>query len=73
MISIFVHAEGKGDENLIGDHYQFEAVPAVGETVIIDDNGSQYELIVTGVTHLAKRKDDKALETSNVMIACKVA
>jgi len=73
MISIFVHSTDKNGAPLVADHFEFEAVPRVGEEVGVDQDGVQYQLRVLGVTHFAAPKGDFMHEVSSVHLACELA
>jgi hypothetical protein len=73
MIQIFVHADDKDGDPLVADHYEFAAVPRVGEHVVVDNDSKEVTLRVVAVTHLAEPKGDVMSPLSHVNLKCEVA
>jgi hypothetical protein len=72
-IQIFVHAEGANGDPLIADHYQFHEVPRLGEHVVVTEDGEEFVLRVTAVSHFAHSKDDSMPPVSYIQIKCDAA
>ncbi len=71
MISIFVKADDKSGEPLVADHYEFVAVPSVGDEVAVtDDRGTEHLLKVRGINHLSKPKGDVMNPLSYIHLIC---
>jgi hypothetical protein len=67
-IQIFVHADTKNGDPLIADHYQFHEVPRIGEQVVITEDGEEFVLKVTAVSHFAHPKGDVMSPVSYIQI-----
>ena len=72
MIQIFVHADDKDGHPLVADHYEFAAVPRVGEQLVVDNDSKEVFLRVVGVTHVAEPKGDVMSPVSYVSLKCEV-
>ncbi len=70
MTQIFVSARNEGDKLVVADHYEFEAIPRVGEEVVVDQDGEQFCLLVKGVTNFALTKGDVMNQVSQVHLTC---
>jgi hypothetical protein len=70
MIQVFVHADAKNGEPLIGDHYKFVAIPRVGELVVITDEQGETVLRVISVMNFAEPRGDTMRPVSYVTLKC---
>jgi hypothetical protein len=73
MIRVFVQAYDQGGEPMIADHYQFAAVPRIGELVAVDDGTAEVTLRVVSVTHLSEPPEDEMKPVSYVLLRCEEA
>jgi len=72
MIQIFVHAQQSDGERMVAEHYEFAAVPRVGEFVTIDDEGDELLLKVVSITNHAKPKGDFMTPVNLVELECEI-
>ena len=57
---------------MVASHFEFEAVPRVGEEIAVDEDGKSFHLEVLGVTHFSESKSGFAPQVSNVHLRCKL-
>ncbi|AWW73256.1 hypothetical protein CD351_02310 [Erythrobacter sp. KY5] len=70
MIGVYVSADDAAKKPLVADHFEFHAVPRVGEEVVVDQDGSQFLLLVESVTNFAQTKGDIMNQVSPIHIKC---
>ncbi len=68
MTQIFVSAKDAQGNIVVSDHFEFDAIPRVGEFVVVDERGEQ-RLRVIEVMHLARPRNS-GLPVSSVHIFC---